>query len=280
MASRYDEVSFGGSVLNLRFLMLFVCLMFGAQAFAQDAGASNYRLGAGDVIRVNVFQHADLTLETRVAENGLITYPLIGAVAVGGQTLADAERTIAANLKKGRYVQNPQVNISLLQVRSNQVSVLGQVNNPGRIPLDTAQMYLADVLAMAGGITERGSDKVVVTGTRGGKAFRQEVDVPGIFEASGQGRNILLMGGDVLFVPRAEVYYIYGEVQRPGAYRIERGMTVQQAIAQGGGLTSKGTERGIKLQRRNEQGKFGQVSPGRQDIVQADDVINIGESIF
>lgn len=266
--------------MNLRFLVSLFYMLFCLQAFAQENGTGNYHLGAGDAIRVTVFQHPDLTLETRVAENGAITYPLIGSVVVGGLTLADAGKAIAGKLKSGRYVQNPQVNLALLLARSNQVSILGQVNNPGRVPLDTAQMYLADVLAMAGGVKENGSDRVIVTGVRGGKAFRQEVDVPAMFDTAGQSRNMLLMGGDVVFVPRAEVFYIYGEVQRPGAYRIERGMTIQQAIAQGGGLTGKGTERGIKLQRRNGQGNSTEISPGRQDMVQADDVINIGESIF
>jgi polysaccharide export outer membrane protein len=94
---------------------------------------SDYRLGGGDTIRITVFQIPDLTLETRVGESGEMSYPNIGKVKVGGLTLGDAADEIAKQLDRHEIAKHPQVSITLLQVRGNQVSVLGQVNRPGRI---------------------------------------------------------------------------------------------------------------------------------------------------
>lgn len=259
-------------------LVLLACL-FQLPSLAADKPNLSYRLGSGDVIRITVFQNPDLALETRVSESGTITYPLIGSVSLGGLTLEAAEKLIAKGLKDGGYVQAPQVNIGLTQVRGSQVSVLGQVNRPGRFPLETFNTRLSDVLAMAGGIAATGSDKVVITGTREGKSFRQEVDFPAIFN-SGSQQDMFIAGGDVVYVNRAPVFYIYGEAQRPGAYRIEREMTVQQALAIGGGATQRGSDSRIRINRKGSDGKTKQISPELSDLVLPDDVIYIRESIL
>ena len=159
-------------------LLAAVLALVSLGAFAQ--AKPDYPLGAGDAIRVQVFQNPDLTIETRVSENGSITYPLIGAVDLGGLSIAAAEKKIADALQKGGFIRQPQVNIVLIQIRGNQVSVLGQVNRPGRFPLETANTRLSDMLANAGGATQGGDDMVVVTGQRGGQQFRRVIDLPSI----------------------------------------------------------------------------------------------------
>ena len=99
-------------------------------AMAQDG---DYVLGPGDIVKITVFQNPDLTTETRVAETGAITFPLIGAVGVAGQSAGAVERIIAQKLRDGGFVNRPQVNVNVLQFKSIQVSVLGQVNRPGRL---------------------------------------------------------------------------------------------------------------------------------------------------
>jgi polysaccharide export outer membrane protein len=240
----------------------------------------DYKLGQGDAIRIVVFQNPDLTLDSRVSESGTITYPLIGTVDIGGLSIEAAEKRIAKGLKDGGFVQKPQVNIILMQVRGNQVSVLGQVNRPGRFPLETANNRVSDVLAMAGGIVPSGSDTVVLTGIREGKPFRREIDFPAIFIDNKSDEDIPVSGGDVIYVHRAPVFYIYGEAQRSGSYRIERGMTIQQALAQAGGTTMRGTESRIRVHRRMPDGKVSQLSLDPQEPVQADDVIYVRESLF
>jgi polysaccharide export outer membrane protein len=262
----------------LTWLSVALLLGLGLSAHAQDK--SDYPLAAGDTIRIQVFQNPDLTLETRVAEGGNITYPLIGAVQIGGISVASAEKRIADALQKGGFIQKPQVTISLLQVRGNQVSVLGQVARPGRFPLETANTRLSDMLANAGGATPAGDDVAIVTGVRNGQAFRKLVDIPSIFLAGRANDDMVLQGGDTIYVHRAPVFYIYGEVQRPGAFRIERGMTVMQALAQGGGPTVRGSEKRLRLHRKGADGGLQQIEPQLTDPVLPDDVIFVKESIF
>lgn len=277
-ANIFREYAMFKALSRLFCLMGLFCLV--SAGYAQEKLDFDYKLGSGDAIKIVVFQNPDLTLETRVSESGSITYPLIGSVNIGGLTIEAAEQRIAAGLKNGGFVQQPQVNIVLGQVRGNQVSVLGQVNRPGRFPLETFNTRLSDVLAMAGGIAPTGSDTVIVTGIREGKPFRKEVDLPGIYVDGRAGDDLVVGGGDVVYVHRAPVFYIYGEAQRSGVYRIERGMTVQQALAQGGGPTVRGTESRIRLDRRNAQGQLERLTPEMHEPIQADDVVYIRESLF
>lgn len=247
---------------------------------ASAQGQSDYPLGAGDAIRIQVFQNPDLTIETRVSENGAITYPLIGAVDLGGLSVAVAEKKISDALQKGGFIQKPQVNITLVQIRGNQVAVLGQVNRPGRFPLETANTRVSDMLANAGGATNTGDDIAIVTGVRNGKPFRRQIDVPAIFLTVQPQDDIVLQGGDTIYVHRAPVFYIYGEAQRPGAFRVERNMTIMQALAQGGGPTARGSEKRLRLNRKAADGSVEQIEPQLTDPVLANDVIYVKESIF
>ncbi|MBK0392249.1 polysaccharide export protein EpsE [Ramlibacter algicola] len=251
----------------------------GGAGGAQTASA-DYRLGPGDQIRVQVYQNPDLTVETRVSEQGTINYPLIGNVQLGGTTIGDAEKKIASALKSGNFLRQPQVNIVLLQVRGNQVSVLGQVQKPGRFPLETTNTRVSDLLAAAGGVTPMGDDTLIVTGTRSGQPFRKVIDIPALFLNQRGQDDILVQGGDTLFVNKAPVYYIYGEAQKPGPYRIERGMTVQQAIAQGGGPTPRGSLNRLKVTRTTPDGKKVEADARLSDPVMPNDVIFVRESLF
>jgi polysaccharide export outer membrane protein len=259
-------------------------LLLAPNAFAQAATDSkpqqDYPLAAGDTIHIQVFQNPDLTLDTRVGEGGTITYPLIGTVEIGGLAIFAAEKKIADALQKGGFLQKPQVTIGLLQVRGNQVSVLGQVAKPGRFPLETANTRLTDMLANAGGAMQTGDDIAIVTGVRNGQPFRRLIDIPSIFLAGRIADDLVLQGGDTIYVHRAPVFYIYGEAQRPGSFRIERDMTIMQALAQGGGPTQRASEKRLRLNRKGKDGSLQQIEPQLTDLVQPDDVIYVKESIF
>lgn len=255
-------------------------IVLAGNAYADN---NDYRLGIGDTIRVIVFQNPELTLETRVSESGAITYPLVGSVAVGGLTVNAAERLIEGKLKDGKYVKAPQVNIQVLQVKGNQISVLGYVTKPGRYPLETFNTRLLDMIATAGGIVPAtGSDVVVLSGIREGRPFRKEIDTYSMLnEPAAEAANEVLLPGDTIYVPKAQVFYIYGESQRPGSYRIEKNMTIRQALAMGGGPTPRGTEMWVRLDRVGNGGKVERVSSVSLDEpVKADDVIYVRESLF
>jgi len=249
--------------------------------FSVCATAQEYRLGDGDNIRIVVFQNPDLTLDTRVSEDGSITFPLIGTVKIGGLPISEAAQTIATALKGGGFIQQPQVNIFLLKNLGNQVSVLGLVGRPGRFPLDTFSTRLSEVIAIAGGISSAGADTAIVTGTRDGKPFRREVDLVGMLLENKAQDDVVVAGGDVIYVQRQQMFYIYGEVQRAGSYRIERNMTIRQALAQSGGLSPRGTYRNFSVYRRGTDGTVNLVTiTDFNNPVQPDDVFHVQESMF
>ena len=252
-----------------------------AQSGVATAGAqAEYRLGSGDVIRINVYQNPDLTLETRVTEAGVVSYPLLGSIRLGGLSVTAAEKLIADGLRSGNFVKQPQVTLVVVQVRGNQASVLGQVNRPGRYPIEVADMRLTDLLAMAGGTAANGADMVVVTGTRNGQPFRQEVDLPTVFLAGAKDKDIIILNGDTVWVDRQPIVYIYGEVQRPGPMRLERGMTLMQSLATGGGLNQRGTEKGIRVHRKAANGAVQVIESKMDDKLREGDVVFVRESLF
>ena len=258
----------------------FVLLLAGTLLAGPAFGQLREVLGDGDTVRVTVFQNPELTTETRISERGTISFPLVGEVELAGLTRAAAEARIAARLKDGQFVRNPQVGIELVTVRSRQVSVLGQVARPGRYALDGARMTLTDVLALAGGIAPAGDDTVTVVTRRGGKPETLHINVPAIYRSGLLAKDIALESGDAVFVPRAPVFYIYGEVQRPGMYRLEPGMTVMQALSVGGGLTPRGTERGLQIRRNAADGEPRTIAAGLSAKVDPEDVIFVKESLF
>lgn len=249
---------------------------------AAQSNSSQLRevLGPGDSIRINVFQNPDLTTETRLSQAGSIVFPLIGEIGVGGLTTAEAGTRIAELLKRGNFILNPQVAVSILQVRSRQVHVLGQLSRPGNYILEDAGSRLTDVLTLAGGINASGADTVTVLTNRNGKVERREIDLPSIFHGGDPSNNIQIENGDTIYVERAPVFYIYGEVQRAGAYRLEPNMIVMQALSLGSGLTPRASERGIGIHRRMPNGKFIKLDAKLTDPIQADDIVIVKESLF
>jgi polysaccharide biosynthesis/export protein len=264
------------SLVRTPFLTCLILLSGLATASAQQ----EYLLVPGDIIRISVFKSPDLSLDARVSEVGTIGYPLIGSVPVSGLTLPAAERKIAQMLKDGGFVLNPQVNILLTQALGNLVSVIGEVNTPGRYSIEAAGGHLSGMLAAAGGIGTNGGDLVIVTGLRNGKPFRREIDIVKMSLSGNSADDIDLLGGDTLFINRAPLFYIYGQVQKPGQVRLERAMTVMQALASGGGVTGKGTSRGIVRHRRDAGGKVKEEGVSLDDDVRDQDVIYVKESLF
>src|SRR6476659_7778253 len=245
-----------------------------AQPTAEVQDVHLESLGMGDMVRVTVFRNPELTTEARISERGTILFPMIGEVPVAGLTPSQAGARIADKLRSGKYVVNPEVTVSTMQVNSRQVSVLGNVVKPGRYPLDSTTAQLTDLIALAGGVGPAGSDEVTVITKRNGKQEKMEIDLGEMFRRGDLSRNISLEPGDTIFVHKAPMVYVYGEVQKGGAYRVEPQMTVMQAIAMGGGITPRGTERGIKISRRDATG-VRRIDASLTDNVQPDDVIYV-----
>ncbi|MGV7210609.1 polysaccharide export protein EpsE [Oxalobacteraceae bacterium A2-2] len=252
-------------------LMLMVSL---SAARADDAV-----LGAGDVVRMSVYGSPDLAIETKISDAGVMTLPLIGQVQVSGLTPAAAEKKIAGLLESGGFVRKPQVNLLVTVQNSQQVSVLGQVNRPGRYPIDSKRTVM-DLLAQAGGIAAEGGDVISLIRKRNGSTTKETIDVVGMVRSGALERDLEVRANDIIYVERAPRIYIYGEVQRPGFFRLERNMTVVQALSAGGGLTARGTERDIRIKRRGPDGVLHVIKAKHDDELQNDDVVYVSESWF
>lgn len=239
---------------------------------------AEYLLGPGDLVRITVYGSPDLSTETRVSQAGQLTFPLLGEVAVGGLSIMQSEKKISSMLEEGGFVKKAQVNIVVMQFTSQQISILGDVLKPGRYPLERTSS-LVEVLALAGGISPNGSDIVTILSQSEGKTTKYDYDLPDLLR-NGKGVNIKIYTDDIIYVPHAPMFYIYGEVQRAGQFRLERNMTVAQALAVGGGLTIRGTERSLRIKRRNAGGVLETIEAKPDDLLIKDDVLFVRESLF
>ena len=272
----------------MRYLLrhFFLALSLCSGAFAQTtpnvaAAKPEAILGSGDIVKITVYQNPDLTVDgARISEGGLINFPLIGSVKIGSISVAAAEAKIAKALRDGAFVLRPQVTIQVGQIRSNVISILGQVGRPGRYPVENVGAKVSEMIAVAGGVVPGGADIVTLVGTRNGAAIKLNIDMPEILQSGRADLDVPVENGDIIYIDRAPSAYIYGEVQRPGQFRIERGMNLMQALAAGGGLTQRGTQRGMKVHRRDAKGNVIISDIGINDPVLRDDVIYIKESLF
>ena len=262
----------------VRLAALFFCAA--AVAFAQVPPRAEPVLGVGDVVKITVYQNPDLTVDARVSELGQINFPLIGVVTVGGLSVSQAQALIEKRLRDGGFVLKPQVTIQTTQIRSSQVSILGQVAKPGRFPIEIVGSKVSEMIAAAGGVVPGGADVVTLVGSRDGKPIKLDIDLPLILQQGRADLDIPVENGDIIYVDRAPTFYMYGEVQRPGQLRIERGMTLMQALAQAGGTTARGTTRGIQVHRKDANGAVQVREIKMNDPVERDDVIYVKESLF
>jgi polysaccharide biosynthesis/export protein len=338
-------------------------------SMAEDSEGANhgnlsreYKLGAGDLVRISVYGNTDLLTEARLSAAGTITFPLVGEVVLGGLSPTLSEKKIADLLEKGGFVRKAQVNLVVIQFQSQYISVLGDVYKPGKYSLDrpstlsdvlamaggttpngsdmvtlirikegqtTKQIYdlrdlinkadsasnpqlqrddivyvnarevsvlgqvnrpgkysvasgvrtVIDFLSQAGGVSAAGADSIIIITKRDGKTEKHEIDIDQLYRKGDTSANFELADGDSIYVPRTSVFYIYGEVQRPGAFRLERNMNVAQALSTGGGLSPRGTERGIKI-KRNVDGKLKTLDASAGDLLKPDDIVVVSESLF
>jgi polysaccharide export outer membrane protein len=183
-------------------------------------------------------------------------------------------------IAKADVAHNPTVmGDDIVYVNAREVSVLGQVNRPGKYSVTSGVRTILDFLSQAGGVAGNGADSIIVMTKRNGQLVKMELDVEQLYRAGELANNIELANGDSIYVPRAPMFYIYGEVQRPGAFRLERNMNLAQALSTGGGLSARGTERGIKI-KRTIKGELKTLDAKAGDMLQANDIVFVGESLF
>ena len=237
------------------------------------------QIGPGDSVSIQVYGQADMSTVVYVSDDGTIPVPLAGSVQIAGLSPSEASKRIEKALKDGNFLVDPHVTLTVTVSRSQRVSVLGQVGKPGLYPID-ANTTILDLLALAGGALDTGSEEIfLLRNDANGALQRFPINLRLLQSAKGAAPEQALRGGDQIVVPRAEQFYIYGEVTAPNKYRVEQDMTVIQAIARAGGVTPRGSERRVDIKRLVE-GKYVTVKAKLNDPVKPDDVIHVKESIF
>jgi polysaccharide export outer membrane protein len=217
----------------------------------------DYEVGPGDVLDIAVFDNADLSRLPTVQTNGSISLPLLGEVQVAGLTVAEVQRKIT-NLLAKDYLRNPQVEVKVREFQSQFVSVVGEVNSPGRKPI-RGRMRLVDALLESGGFKASASAEVLITRTDGTFDDGQpSISVRISSSATLQDQinlQLVLKNGDIISAMPKSFVTVDGEVNRPGRYAIESDLTVTGAISLAGGFTRFGSS-DVKVRRTGpEAGK-------------------------
>lgn len=210
------------------------------------------RVSPGDIVEVKIFGLPEMGQELRVNNAGLVVLPLIGPIKAQGLTTSELEQTIAAALRSGGFLNDPQVNVSAKELRSSGVSVSGEVGKPGIYPV-FGSCSLSDLIMAAGGLTPKSGHIVTVT-------HRDHPDTPLNVDISSTsvntGQNVAVFSGDTVVVTKAALVYVLGDVGHPAGFVMEGDaqMTVLQALASAGG-TNKGAKiKDARIIRNSSQG--------------------------
>jgi len=249
------------------------------------AAQTDYRIGAQDVLNINVFGEQELSGKFTVEQDGTFTFPLVGRVKAGGVTIREFEQALKKLLTDG-FLKNPQVSIAIETYRSQRILVMGEVRSPGEYLL-AGDMTLLAALARAGGtspaasreaLVVRASHRVPAKGDTGAEAEIIRIDLADL-QAGNIALNITLQDGDTVNVPKAQSVFVSGQVKAPGAYAVERGTTVLQVLSLAGGLTDRGADSRIRIQRM-VKGRLKEVKAKLTDIVEPGDTIIVPQKFF
>ncbi len=266
-------------LIGLLLLMLLVGAPMAAHAQTQppqpqgqqpQSAAADYILGPGDVVEVDVLGQSEFKTRARIRSDGTIALPFLGNVPTQGNTPTGFAQKVAGALGAGGYYINPIVSVEVVGYASRYVIVLGSVASPGLQPVDR-DYRISEIIARAGGIGANGADYVVLTRADGQEQRLQFEKI-----ATGTGTDDPMVSpGDKIYVPLAEQFFIYGQVNAPGAYALKDDMTLRKAIARSGGLSPSGSDKRVSVFRNGEKTKL-----ELDQVVQAGDVIVIGERFF
>lgn len=249
---------------KLFFTIVTLGLFFTATSFAQTAQTppaaqtpqttESLLIGPGDLVSVSVFDTPEMTQDVRVSDAGTVRLNLIGDVNIVGQTPAAAAKTIEQSLISHQIMKAPQVSVHIKDYVTQDVSILGEVKNPGPYQITTPQTVLR-VLALAGGLNEVADRKITI-------ARHDQPDQKITYYLANNAdqavqNSVMVNPGDTVIVPRAPVVYIMGDVARPGGYAIatnDSKLSMLQLVAMAGS-TNKTAKTGLRLIRKDAEGQ-------------------------
>ena len=243
--------------------------------------ADDYIVGEEDVIRITIYDYPELTATERVSGEGIITLPLIGELKVAGLTTDQTAKKIAARLSDG-FIIAPNVSVFVVEFRSKKTIIIGYVNKPG-IYMLSGDTTLLELVSLAGGLTKDAGDKATIkrnySGSKGGEGIIT-IDLKKLVEQGDTSLNIPLMDGDSVFIAKASVFYITGEIKNPAAYKYEDGITLVKAITMAGGFTDKAAPGRIRIIRKIDNKEKVIQKAEMDEPLLPDDIIIVPESYF
>jgi polysaccharide biosynthesis/export protein len=258
---------------------------------APAAFSAVYQIGSTDVLGIKVFGEENLSNNYTVDSDGSITFPMIGRIQVAGKTTREIEEHVTKLLAPD-YIRRAQVSVEIATYRSRSIYVIGEVRNPGRYSIQGPQTLL-EVIAHAGSTTPTASNTIIIQRYKDGIAAA--VSAPALPGDTGsaevmrvsledlrEGRltaNILLQDNDTIIVPPAERFYVDGFVKQPGSFVLRPGMTVRQAITEAGGISERGSTRGIKIIRKVKD-KEVELDADMSALVQPNDTIRVRQRLI
>jgi polysaccharide export outer membrane protein len=251
--------------------------------------AADYVIGPQDVLLIQVFDQPDLGGKYTVEADGTFTFPMIGRVKASTLTLRGFERELKERLADG-YFRSPQVTVAVEQYRSQRVFVMGEVRQPGPVAL-TGGMTLIEALARAGSTLPTSSGEVSIVRAarndgKGGPLMPGQDAATELFRASirdlesgRMSQNIELRDSDTIFVPRAELVYVFGQVKNPGGYAVQKSTTVLQALSLAGGVTEHGAMNRVQVM-RIVKGQKVEMRVKLTDLIRPEDTIVVPQRYF
>lgn len=274
-------------ILCLFWLFLIVSL---PSASAQD----DYVVGPEDEISITVWDHPDLTRKIRINLEGNISFPLIGEVQVGGLTTIEIEKKIEKLLDKD-FIINPQVSVIIDSFRSRKISIMGEVKMPGSYAL-TRRMNVVEALSLAGGLLSEADHEIMILRPKKSNQAAEvllpedvedseiiRIQIRDVLQREGaqeeKSRNVEVRNGDTIFVPKARMFYVTGEVIKPGQYAYQRGMSLLHAISTAGGFTEKARRSKVKVVREVD-GKKVELNLNLDQPIEPGDTVVVPESFW
>lgn len=260
-------------------LLLFPLLIgasLGGEDFRTSPKPEEYRLGTGDLIEISVFGVEDFNYSVRIGSSGTITLPSVGPVVAQDKTAAQLAGDLAKAMD-GTLFRDPQVTVTIKEFRTYPITVVGAVAKPGTVQMGADGLRLIDALAAAGGVSPLAGDSVVIQRSHEDEGVKPEIiriGLDDLFNRSVATLNIALEAGDLVSVPPApkaegRVFYVIGEVVRPGVFNIPPGkrLYLTQAVAEAGGtLKTAKSKKGI-LVRYGEEGEREELAVNFDDVL-------------
>jgi polysaccharide biosynthesis/export protein len=242
--------------------------------------AAEYTVGDGDVLEIKVYENQDLSATVRVSADHTIRVPLIGEVDVENLTVSQVAARIETRLADG-YLVNPQVDVFIKEYRSKKAIILGQIKTPGLYEL-RGKTTLLEFISTAGGLTPDAGSTMTIKRkiVEANEADNIVIDLDRLVKQGDTSLNIVIRDGDSVYISKADIYYVSGEINKPGSYRLEADVTIIKAITTAGGFSKIAAKNKVKVIRITD-GQEQVLENVKMDMsVLPDDVIIVPESFF